>query len=164
MAIRGEVTALLDEMKNEEAKKIVIIAAFTGLRKGEILSLKKKNWQEPNIVLESKNTKSKKSRIVPVVEAIRPLLTPPFKVAEITLRRDFNQAREAIERPEIRFHDLRHSFASWLVKNPDIPLTVIRDLMGHSSLSVTSKYAHLRDDHNAILEQTLPTNIPTKLH
>lgn len=44
----------------------------------------------------------------------------------------------------VRLHNLRHTFASWIASNPGIPLTKLRDLLGHSSLAASSKYAHLR--------------------
>jgi hypothetical protein len=43
-----------------------------------------------------------------------------------------------------RLDFLRHSFASWLAQDPEAPLAVLRDILGHSNLSVTSKYAHLQ--------------------
>jgi site-specific recombinase XerD len=52
-------------------------------------------------------------------------------------------------------HYLRHTFASWLLTNPDIALTTVRDLMGHSSLAVTSKYAHMRTDTFEAVNRTL---------
>ncbi len=48
--------------------------------------------------------------------------------------------------PTLRLHDLRHTFASCLVTDPSIPITLVCDLLGHSSLAVTSKYSHLRDN------------------
>ncbi|WP_447043793.1 tyrosine-type recombinase/integrase [Vreelandella sp. H-I2] len=44
-------------------------------------------------------------------------------------------------RPDIRFHDMRHCYASLLASKGE-SLTSIRDLLGHSSLTVTNRYAH----------------------
>ena len=50
-----------------------------------------------------------------------------------------NQARVAAGLPQIRFHDLRHAYGTWLAEaGTDGP--TIRDVMGHSSLTVTSRY------------------------
>lgn len=45
--------------------------------------------------------------------------------------------------PGLRVHDARHSHASWLCSDPRIPLAVVRDRLGHSSLTVTSRYVHV---------------------
>jgi integrase len=140
-----EVEQLTAAVTDTEAHKIMTIAAYTGLRRNEVLSLKPENWQPPYIILSNK-TKSGKPRTIPVIEELHPLVTPPFKITAHMLRKSFEVARECVGRPDIRFHDLRHTYASWLAKNADIPLSTIRDLLGHSSLSVTSKYSHLRGD------------------
>ncbi len=140
-----EVESLVNYVDGEEARKVIKLAAYTGLRRGELLGLKPENWQKPYIVLSSQ-TKSKKPRTVPVIKELQELVTPPFQIDEHELRIAFEDARDKLERPDIRFHDLRHTYASWLAKNPEIPLTTIRDLLGHSNLTVTSKYSHLRSD------------------
>lgn len=140
---KAEVEALLSEITDEEAYKVIYLSAYTGLRRGEILKLRKNQWKTPYITLDNK-TKSGRPRTVPVIEELQPLVTLPFNLTEHQLRVAFEKARTAIGKPHIRFHDLRHTFASWLAENPDIPFTVIRDLLGHSNLTVTSKYTHLR--------------------
>jgi integrase len=151
---REEVDQLIGEVKNDEARKVIVLAAYTGLRRGELLSLKPSNWQQPYIVLSNK-TKGKKARTIPVIEGFWPYVSLPFKITEQQLREQFESARNSIGRPDIRFHDLRHTYASWLAKNPKIPLTMIRDLLGHSGLAVTSKYSHLRGDTMDIITETL---------
>jgi len=74
------------------------------------------------------------------------------------IRWDFNKARESFDMPTLRLHDLRHTFASWPFENPNIPITAVRDLLGHSNLSVTNKYSHLRSDalRSAVNELLVP--------
>jgi integrase len=151
---RTEADQLLGFVENEEARKVILLAAYTGLRRGEILRLRPENWKSPYITLSS-NTKSKRPRTVPVIESLQACVTLPFKISEYELRAAFEKARDAMGRPDIRFHDLRHTYASWLASNPDVPLTVIRDLLGHSNLGVTSKYAHLRGNNYALIEGAL---------
>lgn len=43
---------------------------------------------------------------------------------------------------DFHFHDLRHTCAAWLV-SPGAPLAEIRDLLGHSTIQMTERYAHL---------------------
>lgn len=142
---REEADQLIAAVGSVEARKVIALAAYTGLRRGELLSLNAGNWQSPYIVLDSK-TKGKRPRSVPVIEELHALVTPPFRVTPQQLREEFEGAREKMGRPDIRMHDLRHTYASWLAKDPRIPLTMLRDLLGHSSTTVTSKYSHLRSD------------------
>ncbi len=47
---------------------------------------------------------------------------------------------------DVRFHDLRHTFASWAVQRR-VTLPELKDLLGHSSLQMVQRYAHLGPEH-----------------
>ncbi len=159
---KAEVDQLLTAVNNTEAFKVIVLAAYTGLRRGELIGLQPDNWQKPYLMLSNK-TKSGKPRTVPVIEEMQEFVTLPFKITYQQLREAFEGAREAIQRPDIRFHDLRHAFASWLARDPNIPLAMLRDLMGHSSLTVTSKYTHLRGNTFDIVSKTLNKGVSARV-
>ncbi|MCW9733703.1 site-specific integrase [Avibacterium sp. 20-15] len=59
---------------------------------------------------------------------------------------DFNQALEKCNISDFRFHDLRHTWASWHVQN-GTPLMVLKELGGWETLEMVKRYAHLNADH-----------------
>lgn len=151
---REEVDQLLTAVKSEEARKLIVLAAYTGLRRGELLRLRPKHWQKPYIVLTNK-TKGKKGRTVPVIEGLHDFVTPPFKITDKQLRYAFEQARDLIGMPSLRLHDLRHTFVSWLAKDPKVPTAIIQKLAGHASIATTNKYMHLRGDTMSLMTDVL---------
>ena len=151
---REEFNQLMNLIEHPEVKKVICLAAYTGLRQGELASLTPENWKAPYIRLSNK-TKSGKPRAVPVVAELHDMITLPFSVSKMQIRWYFEKARKKMGRPDIRMHDLRHTFASWMLQNPEIALTTVRDLMGHSSLAVTSKYGHMKADTFEAVNRTL---------
>jgi integrase len=126
-------------------KRVIALAALTGLRQGELLSLEPMNVHGGRILLRPDQTKSGKARVVPVPKDARPWLEDlPFDTTYAKLRCAWENARRDIGRPDLRFHDLRHSYASLLAQAGE-SMTTVRDLLGHSSLIVTSRYAHMFD-------------------
>ena len=130
----------------EPARTITLLAAYTGLRRGVLLQLEPEHWQWPYLILPPHLNKNRRSHTVVVPEPLAPRMALPWGITDDGLRRAWEATREASGMQGVRFHDLRHTFASWLARDPEIPLTLIRDALGHSSLAVTSKYSHLRRD------------------
>jgi site-specific recombinase XerD len=64
---------------------------------------------------------------------------------KLTLRRALQRAGITREQGRIGWHDLRHTYGSHLAMR-GIPLTVIKELMGHATIDMTERYAHLSPD------------------
>lgn len=120
------------------------LAAFTGLRRGELFALTRNDIQDGCLIV--RHSKTGKPRTVPVPQvAIDCLDYIPFQVTGWTLRREFEKAREAIGMPHIRFHDLRHTYASFLAQ-AGVSERIMMELLGHTSAQMTKRYSHLRTD------------------
>jgi integrase len=121
---------------NRSMRKAALVAAFTGLRRGELAKLRPVNVQGDLIYL--KTTKSGRPRTVPVVHhvlfALRRL---PFGVHADTLTHAVQRAM-----PGLRFHDLRHTAASFLIAS-GVDLYRVGAILGHSDQRTTKRYAHL---------------------
>jgi integrase len=153
-----EITRLLDECP-EYLRNIVECAINTGMRKGEILSLK---WnQVRNGFIYLRETKTKESLQIPVNDDLEVMFKQVRKEQHLTsehifiykgnaitdgVKTAFNAAlmRAGIE--DFKFHDLRHTFASQvLLRGGD--LKDIQELLGHKTMTMTLRYAHLTQEH-----------------
>lgn len=154
----GDLRRLLQAIPDSRGddKKVIALAAVTGLRQGELLSLEPSNVHGGRIVLRPDQTKNGKVRVVPVPDDAQPWLQElPFDSKRHTIRVTFESARAAIGRDDLRFHDLRHSYASLLAQAGE-SMTRVRDLLGHSSLLVTSRYSHIFDSGLDDIGKRLP--------
>ncbi|MFC1807965.1 tyrosine-type recombinase/integrase [Candidatus Omnitrophota bacterium] len=140
-------------------KPIVVLALNTGMRRGEILSLKWKNIDFRRGIIYLLKTKSGEKREIPINEAAKTALIRTRKHPESayifcgkdgnpykTVRKSFFTALKKSGIVNFRFHDLRHTFASHLVMS-GVDLNTVRELMGHKSIDMTLRYSHLSPDH-----------------
>ncbi len=143
-------------------KPIVITALNTGMRKEEILSLE---WDRHvdlrhGFILLDK-TKNGERREIPVNEMLRETLqglvrhiNTPYVFVDgdgsrfANIKRSFQSACRRAGIKDFRFHDLRHTFASHLIM-AGVDLTTVKELLGHKSLVMTMRYAHLAPGHKA---------------
>lgn len=150
-----QVQAIADKAEPITAD-MIRFAALTGLRLGEMMAIRAEQVRDGILALDQ-HTKSGRPRGIPLPpEAARIAAKRiPWPISASQLRDRFVAARKAAKLPNVRWHDLRHTYASWLVQAGQ-PLTAVRDLLGHSSLAVTHRYAHLAPAHLLAAVASLP--------
>jgi integrase len=145
-------------VKSPFLKEATELAVYTGLRRGNLLGLEWAwvDWQ--GRVVRVPKTKSGKPHAVPLnaKAALRRLWDArgdsPFVFAHakgptvgramLDLKKGFHTALENAGIENFRWHDLRHTFASWLVMR-GASIRAVSELLGHQSMQMTLRYAHL---------------------
>ena len=153
-------------------RPIVITALNTGMRKEEILSLK---WEQIDFVhgfIHIEVTKNGERRDVPINKTLKNTLNGitrrldvPYVFYDLRtgkrymdVKRSFHTALRRSGITDFRFHDMRHTFASHLVM-AGIDLTTVKELLGHKTLTMTLRYAHLAPSHKMAAVDILDGNI-----
>lgn len=156
------------ESPNPQLYPIVIFALSTGARKSEILKLTLKDLDLNRQVAILRETKNSETRKVPIVSYLKGVLEGHLKWREefvakmstgsnflfprddgrepIDIRKAWENARDKAEIIDFRFHDLRHSAASYLAMNGASQLE-IAEVLGHKTLQMVKRYSHLSEDH-----------------
>ena len=170
-------SASKDYARTPHLPAFIRLAFNTGCRKNELFKLEipRLDFRQRLIHLGSERTKSARRRFVPmnddVIQTLDELIfwnkkhcpdspyvfTGRDKQSHIVnLSKGFRGACQRAGIENFRIHDMRHTFASWLVQG-GVSLYVVKDLLGHSSIAVTERYAHLSNEplQKAVLE--LPT-------
>ena len=149
-------------------RPVVVFALNTGLRAGEIFSMKWENVDFKNRVLriEPGYTKTKDTYTLPMNDAVYSLLKEirkkqadcgikhgyvftnsrglPYKYEDRTYRKVFVTACRKAGIKDFRFHDLRHTFASWVAINSK-DIYAVQKLLNHKKIETTKRYAHLTE-------------------
>lgn len=138
---------------------IIEVALHTGMRRGELLGLKWEQIRHGFIYLTE--TKTGKARQIPVNDQVAQVFKElrkknqmkspyvflgPDGVRLYGVKRSFENACRRAGIESFRFHDLRHTFASHLVMN-NVSLKAVQELLGHTDLKMTMRYAHLSQAH-----------------
>jgi len=158
---------------HEYFKELIIIALNTGMRKGELMNMK---WRDVNLnqkIIYLYETKNNERREIPINRHVEDALirvrkSPTSqhvfnKEIAITYRNIDKMFFTALKKSGInnfRFHDLRHTFASHLVMK-GVDLNTVRELLGHKSIKMTLRYAHLSPSHKMRAVEVLHDTIVT---
>jgi integrase len=152
----------------------VLLALNTGLRRGELLNLR---WRDINLkrallTVEGGGSKSGQTRHLPLnteaklmlevwkggsVEADALVFPGPDPDSPMTeAKKGWGTLLVAADVSNFRFDDLRHTFASKLVM-AGVDLNTVRELLGHTTIAMTLRYAHLAPEHKAAaVERLIP--------
>ena len=154
-------------MSDEHLRPLLTLAVATGIRLEELLSLR---WEQ--VALDRRElrlaiTKSKRPRVVPLsVQAVAILVAsgrgsagsyvftnPATRDRYRNIRKSFKTACSRAGIRDFRWHDLRHTFASWAVQS-GTDLYPLSRILGHSTLQMSARYGHLATEqlHKAVQE------------
>lgn len=161
---REELLKACKESNNPYLYPVVVLALSTGMRQGEVLGLPWENVDLHQGRITLHETKNDERRVVPLTGKALELLKEHSKVKRIDtpllfpgkvypnkpidLRAPWETALETAKIEDFRFHDLRHSAASYLAMN-GASLAEIAEVLGHKTLQMVKRYAHLSEAHTA---------------
>lgn len=175
-----EAEKLLEALKIRSPKvaQIAALSLYGGLRLQEVLNISWSNVDLANGIIYAQDTKNNSSRPIFIMDPIRKVLEElpqgsPDQLLFVTtqgrpvqwLSKTFRavvdnlKLNEGIEdaRERVCFHTLRHTFASWAVMN-GIPLYQVGKAIGHKSIVMTQRYAHLAPDSHRVAFEAVAKN------
>jgi len=177
---RKKILAACKESENPYLYTIVVLALSTGGRKMEIVGLK---WSDidldrQRIILQE--TKNGERRVLPLqghaFQLIKQLsaetikkeaatgkkceyVFPSAKACQpIDIRRAWEYSVQKAKLEDFRFHDLRHSAASYLAMN-GASIAEIAEVLGHKTLQMVKRYAHLSEPHTSAVVASMNKRI-----
>jgi len=144
---------LLSLTKEKSIYQYIFIALNTGARISEVCNLKWKDVDLENHIIHI-HGKGSKERTVPIPKQLFEFLkdrdksevfvvTGSQNISNVT--RNFRKYADRLKFYDITFHNLRDTYASWLVQN-GLNIKIIQELLGHDSIQTTLIYAHLAPD------------------
>jgi integrase len=165
---RGDLITACKNSPNKQLHAVVIFALSTGARKNEILSLKDGDLDLEKNTAILRDTKNGETRSVPIMGPLQKLMKDQINrrdklnkklpaptdyifprrdgLKPIDIRKAWENARDKAKIQDFRFHDLRHSAASYLAMN-GATLLEIAAVLGHKTLQMVKRYSHLSEDH-----------------
>lgn len=151
----NEIEALFNKIDNPAFLLAIKIYLYTGMRRSELVRLTVKDIDLQNGFICARKTKGKKDRPIPINGELKaellkyPLpqvgsLFPQWRNADTISRLFHHYCKKA--GIQAKLHDLRHSFASYLIIN-GVDIKRVKELLGHSDIKTTEIYAKLKKEH-----------------
>lgn len=149
-----ELLSSIAKIKNLKHKAIISIAYSVGLRVSEVVNLKIEDIDSKRMIINIKNAKGKKDRIVPLSEAILSLLREYWKKCkpkkylfngQKTLQYSTTSCNAIVKKyidGKYHFHLLRHSCFTHLIES-GTDIRIIQKIAGHSNIKTTEIYTHV---------------------
>ena len=180
----GEADLLLTELSktSKQLHDMALLSLHTGLRAGEVFNLKGQDLNFENELINISDPKNNATRQAYMTRAVKTMfleypVLPNEHIFKVlgggkikVISNAFHRAIEKLgfntgitdRRQRITFHSLRHTFASWLALDGERILTIMH-LLGHKSLAMTTKYAHLGADQKRTAVLNLEKNFNKKI-
>jgi len=166
----AEAGLLLEELSKSSPQlhDMALLSLHCGLRAGEIFNLKGQDLDFENEIINISNPKNGESRKAYMTSAVKKMFQSylPLEPGEFVFKDRHNRQIKEVSktfgrvvkkigwnegvhdrRQRVTFHTLRHTFASWLAIQGE-PILTIKELLGHKSLEMTMRYAHLAPNKN----------------
>ena len=158
----AQLQALLKAIKEDphpDVGKMLLLALYTGMRRGEIFKLKWADVDFKGGFIKIRDPKGKKPQKIPLNEGARKVLESIYQGENeyvfpgrkggqrVDVHHQANRIKQKAGLPEnFRiFHGLRHVYASMLASSGQVDLYTLQKLLTHKSPKMTARYAHLRD-------------------
>jgi integrase len=174
--LTGDEEKRLLEASTTHLKPIILTALHTGMRRAEILGLRWHQVDLPRRIIRVENTKSGQNRFIPINESLMTVLAnlkqengksqfvflnPKTGKPMVDVKTGFKAATRRAGIRGLRFHDLRHTFASRLIES-GFDLITVKDLLGHQSVVTTQRYTHSNAEQKRKAVQALAQRAPQK--
>ena len=169
----------LKNWDNRRASLVIQFALYTGRRKGEILNL---TWDDTSVsFITCKNTKNGETLSFPLNQRAKAILAEAkrLKISKYVfpsssghhykagLSLAWSRLRKRLKRDGIldltgvRFHDLRHTYASHLASSGSVDIYTLKTLLGHKDIKLTERYSHLSNERLRTSTEVLDDNLST---
>lgn len=149
--------------RNKDLLLVVELAISSGMRKNEILTIRIRQIDFDNGWINIYETKNDNKRIIPISAALlkkfqlkidrEKLVADDFlfqserdRARPRCVRVAFTNALKIAKVEDFRFHDLRHTTASYLAMS-GVPIQTISRILGHKTIQMTMRYTHLNSAH-----------------